>query len=179
MITKTASTRSRSSSSSYANSPISSQPDTFCYRHLKTDSEFHCYLRHFGYYLRHYGYIVDTVTLNWVIATLIALGNLKFKNSRSCYLHDLGNIGLDFIQSFLCALTHPDFVFKISLTLYVWSSPLWERRFSEIVFRSKEIDLIGKNWWRYYNMYDWCMILNNLCKVSGYLNRLYQYMLWG
>lgn len=184
MKTKTIPTRSRLSSSSYSTStvttfPTPSQSDTFCYRHLKTDSDYHSYLTHFGYYLRHSGYILDIVTISWVTVTLIVLGNLNFKNASSCCLHDLRNIGLDSIQSPLCALTHSDFVFKINLTLYVWSSPLRERRFFETVFRSDGIDLIGKNLWKYYNMCDCFMILNNLCKVFDYLNLFYQYKLWG
>lgn len=99
--------------------------------------------------LRHFGSYLATATTSWVTDILIALGNLNLKSSSSCYLHVLMNIGLDLIRSLTCALTHIGFVLKIILTLNVWSSPLRERRFSEIVFRFDGIDLIGKNLGRY------------------------------
>lgn len=132
---KTTAARSRSSFSSSITSTVTtsskpSQPDSlFWYKHLKTDIDHHRYLRHFGYRLRHYGYFWDTVTISWVIATLIALGSLNLKNSSSCYSHVLKNIWLDLFRSLPCALTHTDFIFKINVSLHVvWSSPLREKK---------------------------------------------------
>lgn len=152
MESKTDTIRLRSASTIVTIASKPRQPDSsdsFRFRHLKTDSDYYCYLRHLGYdcYFGHFGYYLANVTATWVIATLIALGNLNLKNSGSCYLHVLRNIGLDSIQSSPCALIHTGFVIKISLARDVRFSPLGERRrSSETVVSYEGIDLIGKNW---------------------------------